>query len=715
MLFRWRVSHSPPFKSFRALSAFSHINTATRRAFTATNKSQHLRIVSPPPYFRLHTRPWTWRALWLVPIIGGVVVYLFPDPWILSRYSGQGIRAFSPPTPISSCPECRDSTRRFGDQDMIGSSAELQHSLYFWITGGLQDFIWEPILTARRFIHLFCLFVPVIITIPMLLVGSPDKQLQGDRWGAVWWYGFLVKRMQAAGPTFIKLAQWAASRADLFPSLLCDRLGKTHSQGTPHSLAYTKEVIERVFQKPFQDVFEEFDEIPIGTGAIAQVYRAVLKQDLLPPSYLGPKRHSKSAAGSLAPVILQDPPPSVPTASVAIKVLHPRVASMIARDLAIMSFFANIIALFPGMGWLSLPEEVNVFGGMMYQQLDLRNEAENLLTFERNFASRYVPVTFPRPLKVFSTSNVMVEEFEHAISLELFLKNGGGPFDGQVATIGLDAFLNMLLLDNFVHSDLHPGNIMIKFTRPLTTRDFVRHMFNSLVSRHDERDMASRVPTEAEVTVSKLKQLSDSPEEWRDELQHISNQGYIPEIVFIDAGLVTTLNSTNRKNFLDLFHAVAEFDGYRTGQLMVERCRSPELAIDTEAFALKMQHIVLNVKRKTFSLGQIKISDILEDVLKAVRRHHVKMEGDFINTVISILLLEGIGRRLDPSLDLFKSALPILRQLGRQMTTQEWIAHKPSGDFGALLKASAVWMWLEARQLASAALVNIDDLVRYDL
>ncbi|KAI9570236.1 abc1 family protein [Boletus coccyginus] len=211
----------------------------------------------------------------------------------------------------------------------------------------------------------------------------------------------------------------------------------------------------------------------------------------------------------------------------------------------------------------------------------------------------------------------------------------------------------MLLLDNFVHSDLHPGNIMIKFTRPLTTRDFVRHMFNSLVSQHDESDMAARVPTGADVTVSKLKQLSNSPEEWQDELQHISNEGHIPEIMFIDAGLVTTLNSTNRKNFLDLFHAVAEFDGYRTGQLMVERCRSPDLAIDTEAFALEMQHIVLNVKRKTFSLGQIKISDILNDVLKAVRRHHAKMEGDFINTVISILLLEGIGRQLDPSLDLF--------------------------------------------------------------
>lgn len=114
---------------------------------------------------------------------------------------------------------------------------------------------------------------------------------------------------------------------------------------------------------------------------------------------------------------------------------------MIGRDLAIMSFFANIITAFPGMRWISLPEEVTVFGEMMSEQLDLRHEAENLLTFEHNFALRNVPVSFPRPLKVFSTPDILVEEYEHAVPLELFLTNGGGPFDEQIATIGLDAFL----------------------------------------------------------------------------------------------------------------------------------------------------------------------------------------------------------------------------------------------------------------------------------
>ncbi|PPQ63785.1 hypothetical protein CVT24_004327 [Panaeolus cyanescens] len=549
----------------------------------------------------------------------------------------------------------------------------------------------------------------------MILVGKPSKRLRGDTWGAVWWYGLLVSRMEAAGPTFIKLSQWAASRADLFPSLLCERLGSLHSHGKPHSFAHTRAIVEAAFQLPFENVFQSFDPIPIGSGAIAQVYRATLNQDLIPPAYLGPRRISTSPAGSLAPVILKSPVPSVPTASVAIKVLHPNVSKIIARDLRIMAFFAKIINCLPGMQWISLPEEVAVFGAMMNQQLDLRHEADNLITFEDNFAPRKVPVSFPRPLKPWSTKELLVEEYMNALPLESFLRNGGGPFDDQVAT-------NMLLLDNFVHSDLHPGNIMIKFSKPPTTRMLLANLYNCLFHSSKQESDGNLGQTnyalhadysDSDAIVERLRGLQGRPTEWHHELEYLHDQGYVAEIVFIDAGLVTTLDANNRQNFLDLFRAVAEFDGYKTGQLMVARSRLPHLALDAETFALKMQHLVLRVKRKTFSLGQIKISDLLTEVLKNVRVHHVKMEGDFINTVISILLLEGIGRQLDPDLDLFASALPILRKLGGQMATQESVGmNLPSTNLGALLK---VWLWVEARSLISSAIVNVDDLIKYDL
>ncbi|KAJ3783131.1 protein kinase [Lentinula aff. detonsa] len=680
----------------------------TRRHASNWSRAHHSRFPSfftSTPIVRFGLKR---RVLWLIPVAGGLALYLTPPqksliPTLISSPAVIPCRssACSEPKPLILSP--------YEDDFNLGSR--------IWLA--MRDNIWEPILTAKRFISLCFIFLPVILTSPMLLLGKQQKEHTRDGWGAIWWYSFLARRMETAGPTFIKLSQWAASRADLFPAFLCEKLGTLHSHGKPHSFRHTRRVIERVFQRPFDEVFEEFDEEPIGTGAIAQVYRATLKKDLIPPSYLGPRRHKKMPAAALNSVTLTDAPPSVPTAAVAIKVLHPRVAKTISRDLSIMSFFAKFIAILPGMQWLSLPEEVDVFGRMMFQQLDLRHEAENLLAFENNFGSRNVPVNFPRPLQVWSTPHLLVEEYQNALPLETFLKNGGGPYDEQVATVGLDAFLNMLLLDNFVHSDLHPGNIMIKFSKPASTLFLLKNLWTSIThsifrkTPEKELDRGIILPdySESDSIVARLRPMSNDRNAWLNELSSLHDSGYIPEIVFIDAGLVTTLSAENRRNFLDLFRALAHFDGYRTGQLMVERCRSPELAIETETFALKMQHLVLSVKRKTFSLGQIKISDILTDVLRAVREHHVKMEGDFINTVISVLLLEGIGRQLDPNLDLFKSSLPILRQLGSQMARREPVTKDlPRSNLGAFIK---VWVWLEARDFVAASIVNADDLVKF--
>lgn len=132
-----------------------------------------------------------------------------------------------------------------------------------------------------------------------------------------------------------------------------------------------------------------------------------------------------------------------------------------------------------------------------------------------------------------------------------------------------------------------------------------------------------------------------------------------------------------------------------------------------------MSELVASVKKQTFSLAQIKISDILSDVLQSIRRHHVRLEGDFINTVLSILLLEGIGRQLSPELDLFKSALPILRQVGLQMnkdSIKESIANKSAESLisPSMLSMVKIWLFLEARSLASIPVSETDDFMRYD-
>lgn len=89
--------------------------------------------------------------------------------------------------------------------------------------------------------------------------------------------------------------------------------------------------------------------------------------------------------------------------------------------------------------------------------------------------------------------------------------------------------------------------------------------------------------------VARLKTLKHDPDAWNRELDRLDSLGYQPELVLLDAGLTVELSPKNRRNFLDLFSAVAEFNGELAGNLMVERCRTPDLVVDKEGFALKMQ------------------------------------------------------------------------------------------------------------------------------
>ena len=59
-------------------------------------------------------------------------------------------------------------------------------------------------------------------------------------------------------------------KSDIFPQEMCSRLSKLHSAVDPHPFYETKRIIEEAFEKPFDEIFVEFDVKPIGIGAIAQ-------------------------------------------------------------------------------------------------------------------------------------------------------------------------------------------------------------------------------------------------------------------------------------------------------------------------------------------------------------------------------------------------------------------------------------------------------------
>lgn len=133
----------------------------------------------------------------------------------------------------------------------------------------------------------------------------------------------------------------------------------------------------------------------------------------------------------------------------------------------------------------------------------------------------------------------------------------------------------------------------------------------------------------------------------------------------VDAGLVVELDERDRRNFLHLFRAIGRGDGALAGELMLTRARKQRCA-DPEAFKEGMRQLVAAARageRGAFNLAHLRIGDVLLEVTRLVRVHQVQADPAFTTLVCSIVVLEGLGRTLDPTLDLFELALPMLARM----------------------------------------------------
>lgn len=431
-----------------------------------------------------------------------------------------------------------------------------------------------------RLLELQALFLPLLISSPLLFVGQERL-----------WYRLMVRVLRMGGPAFVKLGQWAASRPDVLPPALCTELGALHSKAPAHSLTWTQHILR---EAGLSGMLSAIDSEPVGSGAVGQVYRGV----------------------------------SVDGKVVAIKVLHPGVEEQVRLDLALLTLAAQLIDRLPGLAWLQLPEETKYFRHAMFQQLDLRYEAYTLTRFRRNFRASPL-VSFPEPLA--ATQHCLIESFEGGLPIGAFTRVPDGPgspcsaLKKELASRGLQAFLQMLLWDNLVHADLHPGNMLVKF------------------------------PTNPTVNT-----VSDAVKAY--------SEGHAATLVFLDTGLVTELSAKDHVNFTDLFKAlVFHGDGALAGRLIIER--APENAAqyvkDPDGFCLALDQLVRPVfagPQALLHLSDFAISPLLLHTFDLVREHHVHLHGAYTNLVMSMVCVEGLGRQLVPQLSL----RPLLLSAGLQ-------------------------------------------------
>lgn len=83
--------------------------------------------------------------------------------------------------------------------------------------------------------------------------------------------------LEDLGPTYIKLGQIMSLHSDILPKRYCDELMKLQSEVPPMPFAQVIHVLEDAYGIPWDEVFSEIDEVPLGSASIAQVHRAVLR------------------------------------------------------------------------------------------------------------------------------------------------------------------------------------------------------------------------------------------------------------------------------------------------------------------------------------------------------------------------------------------------------------------------------------------------------
>ncbi|MCB0510309.1 MAG: AarF/ABC1/UbiB kinase family protein, partial [Bacteroidetes bacterium] len=82
---------------------------------------------------------------------------------------------------------------------------------------------------------------------------------------------------EEAGPTAIKIAQIFSNRSDILPEGLITELRKLQSEVKTFPFSVAKEILEEELSLPIDEIFEYFNEKPIGSASIGQVYKAKLK------------------------------------------------------------------------------------------------------------------------------------------------------------------------------------------------------------------------------------------------------------------------------------------------------------------------------------------------------------------------------------------------------------------------------------------------------
>ena len=286
---------------------------------------------------------------------------------------------------------------------------------------------------------------------------------------------------------------------------------------------------------------------------------------------------------------------------VAVKVLRPGMREVIDQDLALLHTIAAWVERLSVDGRRLKPREVVAeFDGYLHDELDLVREAANATQLRRNMDGLGL-VLIPEMVWELCTEGVIVMQRMKGVPISQIerLREAGVDLK-KLSRDGVTIFFTQVFRDGYFHADMHPGNIMVS----LDAATFGRY-------------------------------------------------------IALDFGIIGTLTETDKEYLAYNFIAFFRRDYKRVAELHIESGWVPP---DTRVGDLEGAIRAVCEPQFDRPLKDISLGQVLLRLFQTSRRFNVEIQPQLVLLQKTLLNIEGLGRQLDPDLDLWTTAKPFLER-----------------------------------------------------